>query len=77
VDIIEIGGMDLSLGRLGTPRTINQIEYDNLRWGRRERNVGKQAILRKTNRRLSRVQRGVWGKWEKKRGVNGGRKREV
>jgi len=69
VDNVEIGGMNGSLGRLGTPKTTNQNDYDNWCYGRMERSVFALAILRTNNRRLSHVQSGVRGRWEKMSGV--------
>lgn len=69
VDNVEFVGMNGSLGRLGIPRTSNQNAYDHWRRGRRERSVGRLAILPTTNHRPSHVQRGVCGRWEKMRGV--------
>jgi len=59
--------MNGSLGRPGIPRMTNQNEYDKWRRGRRKRNVGKLAILRTTNRRLSHGQKCLREVGEKER----------
>lgn len=67
MDIIEIGRMNGSFRRPGIPRTTNQNEYDKWRRGRRERNVGKLAIRRTTNPRLSHGQKCLREAGEKER----------